>query len=87
MPRAPALSPVFVSAATASALCEVSEDTWRAWVDRGIVPPAAVKTGQIVRWHWPACEAALAGTSKDEFNGDPSVRGVINAKVQNRANS
>ena len=85
MPRAP-LPPVFVSAATAAALCEVSEDTWRAWVDRGIVPPATIRTGQVVRWHWPQVESALAGTGKSELDDDPSVRGVIHAKGKARGN-
>lgn len=38
MPRS-APSPVFVSAATAAARCEISEDTWRAWVERINFPP------------------------------------------------
>jgi hypothetical protein len=80
-------SPIFVSAATAAARCEISEDTWRAWVERGIVPPATVRAGQIVRWYWPAVEAVLAGAPKTELDDDPSVRGVIHAKDKNRAHS
>lgn len=80
MTRATA-APVFVSAATAAALCEVSEDTWRAWVDRGIVPPASIRAGQIIRWHWPQVEAALAGAGKTELDADPSLQRVLqNAK-------
>lgn len=86
MPRT-TLPPVFVSAATAAALCEVSEDTWRAWVDRGVVPPASIRAGQVVRWHWPQVEAALAGVAKTELDDDPSVRGVIHAKGKSRGNS
>lgn len=78
-------SPVFVSAATAAALCEVSEDTWRAWVERGVVPLAAVRTGQIVRWHWPTVEAALVGPPKCALDGDVALERVRHAKGQARA--
>lgn len=73
----PALPPVFVKAETAAELCEVSRDTWDAWVHSGFVPPPAVDRGQIMRWHWPTVEAALAGRATT-VSIDPFVQGARN---------
>lgn len=56
----------FVSAETAAKLCEISTGTWRAWVERGVVPPAAAAEAAlgsqarapIERLHLPAEERA-----------------------------
>jgi hypothetical protein len=70
--------PVFVCADTAAARCEISRDTWDVWVKTGYVPQACIRTGQIVRWHWPSVEAALATPALPAHHYDPSVIGVQN---------
>ena len=79
MPRAD-LPHVFVSADTAANLCEISSDTWRLWVSTGIVPPASIRQGQIVRWHWPTVEAMLASSKKSALDGDVALGRIRDAK-------
>jgi hypothetical protein len=54
--------PIFVSA---TALCEISRDTWDVWVKAGFVPRPAIAHGQIIRWHWPTVEGQLLGIKPD----------------------
>lgn len=80
MPRTHStLPPVFVSAETAAALCEISRETWFTWVRAGYAPPPHVARGQILRWHWPSVEEALAA-KRPPVHVDPSVQGVSNVQ-------
>lgn len=82
MPRAAILTPaVFVSADTGARLCEVSRDTWDAWVASGFLPPPAINRGQTRRWHWPSIEARLA-QFETEDDADPFVTGAGNVKTK-----
>jgi hypothetical protein len=75
----PTFAPVFVSGDTAAALCEISRETWDTWVRAGYVPRPHVERGQILRWHWPSVEEALAAGSPP-VHVDPSVQGVANVQ-------
>lgn len=77
------VSPVFVCADTAAALCEIGRDKWDEWVKRGVVPPAAIRDNQTIRWHWPSVEAALAGRADMRLH-DPSVAGALNVHSSRR---
>lgn len=79
MKQRAAPAPVFVSGDTAAALCEVSRDTWDTWVRLGYVPRPCVDRGNILRWHWPTVEAALAGAAA-EADDDPLMKGVQNVR-------
>lgn len=78
------ITPIFVSAKTGAELCEIGIDKWREWVRRGVLPPPVVNDGQIIRWHWPTVERALADRASG-VETDPSVLGVRNAKAARRA--
>lgn len=82
MPR-PARSSdaVFVSAETLAARCEVGVAKVREWARSGVIPPAAVNSGQIVRWHWPSVEEALVG-NLEARNADPFMQGVQNVRQE-----
>lgn len=79
MTRRADIAPVFVSGDTAAALCEVSRDTWDSWVRIGYVPRPCVDRGNILRWHWPSVEAALAGNAT-QADDDPLMKGVQNVR-------
>lgn len=63
MPRA-VVEPVFVDRKTAADRLMISTDTFDTWVRTGFIPRAHIDRGQIVRWHWPSIESALATTDE-----------------------
>lgn len=84
MSRRPDIQPIFVSSETAAALCQISVDTWRLWVQSGYVPAPAVERGQIIRWHWPTVEAALARQIQTP-TVNPFMEGVRNVQKAREA--
>lgn len=84
MGRAP-VTPVFVDRQTAAAMLMISVDTFDTWVRTGFVPRAHIDKGQIVRWHWPSLESALA-TEPEAKHVSPFMEALKNApKGRNRA--
>lgn len=82
MPRA-VVEPVFVSRQTAAARLEISVDTFDTWLRAGFIPAAHIERGQIVRWHWPSLESALAEPAAQPHH-DPSVMGARNVQKGRR---
>ncbi|MGQ3356329.1 MAG: hypothetical protein ACT6XS_17020 [Phreatobacter sp.] len=71
----------FVDRATAAALCGISTDTWDAWVRGGFVPPATIRRGGVLRWHWPTVRDRLnppAGSA----DADPFLKGIADVKAR-----
>lgn len=84
MPRA-VVEPVFVDRKTAADRMMISTDTFDTWVRTGFIPPAHIDKGQIVRWHWPSLESALA-TAPDAKHVSPFMEALKHApKGRNRA--
>lgn len=81
MPRARSPHAVFVSAETVAARCEVGVAKVREWSQRGKIPAPAVNDGQIIRWHWPSVEEALAGNAEAR-DADPFMQGVKNVRQE-----
>lgn len=54
------VEPVFVDRKTAAARLSISVDTFETWLRAGFIPDAHIDRGQIIRWHWPSLESAIA---------------------------
>lgn len=79
------ISPVFVDRKTAAEMLMISVDTFDAWVRTGFIPRAHIDKGQIIRWHWPSLESALA-TAPETKHVSPFMEALKNApKSRNRA--
>lgn len=77
--------PVFVDRKTAADLLMISTDTFDTWVRTGFIPRAHIERGQVVRWHWPSLESALA-TAPEPKHLSPFMEALKNApKGRNRA--
>jgi len=76
---AASVAPIFVSADEGARRCMVGVETWRSWARSGVIPPAAVTEGQIVRWHWPSVESALAG-AREPGEDDPFMKALADAR-------
>jgi hypothetical protein len=68
-------APVFVSAEEGARRCMVGIETFRGWSRSGLIPAPHIDRGQIVRWHWPSVETALAARDA-QGEHDPFVEGV-----------
>ena len=82
----PDIMPEFVCRETAARRCEISVDTWDAWVRDGFVPPPVIDRGQIKRWYWPRVVARLLKLRAAETS-DPFIHGVVNADQTARRRS
>ena len=58
----PAPSPLLVSAKSAAGLCDVSQTTFRKWVDEGIVPKPVRFNGRVL-WHYGELKRAIDAMS------------------------
>ncbi|AMJ63039.1 hypothetical protein [Bosea sp. PAMC 26642] len=76
MARAPETA-VFVTRQAAAERLMISVDTFETWVRTRFIPAAHISRGQIVRWHWPSIETALA-TEKENRLPDPFIEALKN---------